>query len=957
MRPSKARFVTACQQVLALGVVLAVLTPAATVISLDVVRQAPLPGAHQAVTNPSATLSAYGREASRSSLVPTAPVDAEVTEIELTAPAAGAAAGRRVAPQPTARAKMSPLERGTKLMTVPVPVEGYAGVGLTWDPEVEVDDHDLTFAVRTRQDGAWSSWTEVEYHDEHGPDPDSVEARNARPGTDLVLVGEVDELQVRGVAEQGPMPAGLRMAVTEPGEAPATTREKPELAAEATVTRSAPGAGDTGTDPGTDTSDAALDLQAASYTPKPVIYSRAQWGANENLRNKSALSYYEVHAGFVHHTVNANDYSRAEVPGILRSIYAYHTQSRGWSDVGYNFLVDKFGRIWEGRYGGIDRPVVGAHTLGYNEYSFAMSAIGNFDVRRPPAAMLQAYGSLMAWKLSLHGVSATDSSQQVGTRTFPAINGHRDAGTTACPGRYLYAELGTIRQLASAAQKGWDGRELESDLAGSAHPDLIVRDKASKEAYIVPTRGLLAFRKPTKLDGYLAGSDLVVASPDLTGDGTADLLVRGTDGTATVRPGTGSGFGDAVQSTRMFEGRDLVTAVGDLDGDGRHDLVARNTDSNALNVFLGRGDGSFSRNGAGGDWSGYDLLVGAGDVDGDGLADLMARDRQGLLWRFPGDGNGGFGAAVAVPGAWSDYDQITGYGDFDGVRGGDLVVRVAGGKGYVLPGRGDGTFGKRLGPIGRLKRGTQLSGAGNLVDQGAPDVVMRRGSDLLLVPHRGTYDTGEPIATGMRLGGVNALLSAGDWDRDGLGDVIVRKVKNGNLVLRRGNGEGGFESGTRLARGFGNVSLLAAVGDMTGDGWPDLMGQPAGGSMRIYPGRGADGIGESYAAYSRIDATSQIGIGRWDEDGAPDSLLRKGSGVTLYVGNGPGGLRSPKNLGVDLSSYDWVIGTSSLTMRGRSSLVVRHRTTGDLYVLQRNASGFKPRRLIGEGMSAYDLAG
>ncbi len=70
---------------------------------------------------------------------------------------------------------------------------------------------------------------------------------------------------------------------------------------------------------------------------------------------------------------------RSQVPGILRSIYAYHTRSRGWSDIGYNFLVDRFGRIWEGRYGGVDRPVVGAHTLGYNDNAFAMSAIGNFE--------------------------------------------------------------------------------------------------------------------------------------------------------------------------------------------------------------------------------------------------------------------------------------------------------------------------------------------------------------------------------------------------------------------------------------------------------------------------------------------------------------------------------------------------------------------------------------------------
>ena len=97
--------------------------------------------------------------------------------------------------------------------------------------------------------------------------------------------------------------------------------------------------------------------------------------------------------------MNANDYTRAEVPALLRSIYAYHTQSRGWSDIGYNYLVDRFGRIWEGRYGGIDRPVVGAHTLNYNDWSFAMSAIGSYDIKQPSRAMVEAYGALFAWKL------------------------------------------------------------------------------------------------------------------------------------------------------------------------------------------------------------------------------------------------------------------------------------------------------------------------------------------------------------------------------------------------------------------------------------------------------------------------------------------------------------------------------------------------------------------------------
>ena len=186
--------------------------------------------------------------------------------------------------------------------------------------------------------------------------------------------------------------------------------------------------------------------------------------------SKSSLHYFEVHAGFVHHTVNANDYTPDEVPGILRSIYAYHTAGRGWSDIGYNFLVDKFGRIWEGRYGGVDRPVVGAHTLNYNEYSFAMSAIGNFETAQPPAAMLQAYGVLFAWKLCLHGVDAASPQQWVGSKYFQGINGHRDAAATACPGKYLYAQIPLIRQYAAAAQQGWAGRELESSVTASAYP-------------------------------------------------------------------------------------------------------------------------------------------------------------------------------------------------------------------------------------------------------------------------------------------------------------------------------------------------------------------------------------------------------------------------------------------------------------------------------------------------------
>ncbi len=197
--------------------------------------------------------------------------------------------------------------------------------------------------------------------------------------------------------------------------------------------------------------------------------------------------------------MNANDYSRDQVPSLLRGIYAYHTRSLGWSDIGYNFLVDRFGRIWEGRYGGVSRPVVGAHTLGYNEDSFAMSAIGNFETAQPTQDMLDAYAALFAWKLGLHGVKADDTDVVVAGDHFQAINGHRDAGSTACPGRYLYAKLPEIRRATAALQGGEPPvapvttTDRDADISGKRWPDLVARDPRSGNAVVIRTGGQLSF--------------------------------------------------------------------------------------------------------------------------------------------------------------------------------------------------------------------------------------------------------------------------------------------------------------------------------------------------------------------------------------------------------------------------------------------------------------------------------
>ena len=955
MPPSRTTFVTACQQLLALGVVLAALTPAASVVSLDVVRELPTGTAGQDPL--AADLSAYTRAGARPSKVPTEAVDPTVTEYSLTAPTGSKAAPRAV----SSRTKAGALGGG-EVTSAPEAVVGYGAVGVTWAHGTTVPEDAISLAVRTRTGASWSRWMDLEYDLEHGPDPGSREARHARPGTDALLVGDVDQVQVRA-SSTGALPPDLRLAVVDPGSAARTAVEKPAL--DTNTMDGAPGdatarPGALATDPGegTDGGD-DIDLQAATYTPRPKIYSRAQWGADEGMREKSSLHYFEVHAGFVHHTVNANDYSRAEVPGIIRSIYAYHTQSRGWSDIGYNFLVDRFGRIWEGRYGGIDRPVVGAHTLNYNEYSFAMSAIGNYDIKQPSQAMIQAYGALFAWKLSLHGVDASSAKQWVGSKYFEAINGHRDAASTACPGRYLYAKIPQIRRLAAEAQRGWAGRELESDLAATPHPDLIVRRASDGQGFVIPTGGMTGFGKGiTGLTGLVSG-DTVLASPDLTGDGIGDLVVRSADGTARIRPGAADGtFGAAVKQFRSLAGRDLVTAVGDLNGDGRNDLAARWPATGRLDTYLGRSGGGFRLVHRGTGWDDYTMLVGAGDLDGDGRADLLGRDADGALWLHPGRAKGGFGTAVGVAGSWQRWSTITGIGDFTHDGRNDLFVRDASsGNGFVVPATTDGTFGLPFGPVARVRSVGDLVGAAQVLGDATPDVVARKRGRIVVFPNSGGFETGKPIAIGADLSNVNLVLNAGDWDRDGFGDIVNRNRRTGALFLRRGDGTGHFARPTKIAGGFKDVGLLAAVGDMTGDGYPDLMGQPQGSAMRIYPGNGLAGLKPGYVAHGRIAAGRQVPVGRWDGDGAPDSLFRRGAKLTLFPGNGPGGLTNPRALGLDLTPYDWVIGVSDVLLTGHPDLIVREKATGYLWLLQGTATGFKPRRFLAEGMGEYDLAG
>lgn len=967
MRFSRDRYVTLCQQFLATATVVAVGASAAGVMTLQIVA-------------PEAAVPQVAAKDADQAPVATKPVAPKVRAVKVegitgTAPKAAASAGAE--------------KRKLAALSAPTKVEGYATVGVTWQSGTELEEDEINVQVRTKKGGTWSGWTTAEYHDEHGPDAGTAEAERAqRPGTDAVVVGDVDEVQVRAETADGTAPADLELAVIDPG----ATAVVEQAAAIDTAELPAPSAGVEGARSAATHGDGAaadLELMAMKTAPKPYIFSRAQWGANESLRDKSSLRYGTVKAGFIHHTVNANDYSEQQVPALMRGIYAYHTQSRGWSDIGYNFLVDRFGRIWEGRYGGVDRAVVGAHTLGYNEYAFAMSAIGNFDQVAPPQAVLNSYAKLFAWKLSLHDIKADATGIYVKDRRMNAINGHRDVGQTACPGKYLYAKVSTVRSSAATIQQSvqltgdpvkWpilptpDGVvpptttpkaaveqpsmsfPLRRNLAGSAYSDMVAKSSTGV-IKVIPTEGTLTYRRPITSRGDWSGMTLIAAIGDVTGDGKSDVLAKATKAAWIFRgDGEGRVSRAGVAETFAFNRVNMFVGVGDFDRDGRNDVVGRDKTTTALLLYRGLANGRFKdpvvlRK----QWP-FSGTVGVGDFNGDRKPDLMAVANGRTLYLFPGTTGTALGAKVGVVNAPAELVGLLGWGDVTGDGKPDVMTRSASTLiGKVYAGTGTGKVGQVWGSFSTFRTLSKASMA-PMVGSAAADVVGRDPEGrLVVVPHSGKRNLSSPLYSNLRVPAATQVLNVGDWNRDGRGDVVVRSAGGDLLVLYPGLGNGRFGRGQSLGTGWSAVTRLTAVGDVTGDGRPDLMGRIGSGPWTIFPGYGTKAFQPPQLAPDSLRTYNLIGRGAWSpdstsygsEDGSFVLTVTAKIGYALQAANGG-----------DDATYDTYVGIGDVDGDYVPDLLAREEGTGIIWLLPgKTSGGLSPRMWVANGFAGYELIG
>ncbi|HVM02362.1 MAG TPA: peptidoglycan recognition family protein, partial [Acidimicrobiales bacterium] len=250
----------------------------------------------------------------------------------------------------------------------------------------------------------------------------------------------------------------------------------------------------------------------------------SEWGADESLR-KGTPAFAPITKLIVHHTVTPND--DPDPAATVRAMYAYHTRVRGWDDIGYNFLVDARGRVYEGRYARAYEPgeaptgededrrgVIGAHAEGANTGSAGVALLGDFTAAAPPPAAVAALEAWLAWKAARHridplGSSAFTAPGAGAPRLFANIAGHRDVRATQCPGDRLYDKLPSIRlraaELASEARVPRGYWIAGAD--GAVHPSGESRSlgDAGAAALASPIRGMALTR--TQAGYWLLGGD------------------------------------------------------------------------------------------------------------------------------------------------------------------------------------------------------------------------------------------------------------------------------------------------------------------------------------------------------------------------------------------------------------------------------------------------------------------
>lgn len=420
----------------------------------------------------------------------------------------------------------------------------FSMVSVSWTDPSAAPQGDIQVKTRSAKTGTWSSWDTLSVAEGAADRPD--EAQRERGATDPYWTGKANGVAVK-IGGASALPAGLKVnlidtdaktkkpstggqgggegepttspTATDDTSAPAddpsnpvvsdvptepTTEAVPSNTPESAATTEPETAGTTAAPSGTTSESTATPTATPSATTPlpttstpvkaqlPAYVTRAGWGADESLV-KSPISYAsEAKMVFVHHTGFGNGYTCAQAPSVIRGIQANDVTVKGLDDMGYNFLVDQCGTLYEGRKGGVDKAVIGAHTVGFNTASVGIALLGDYTSATPGTAALTTIAQVAAARLGAYGYNPTTTAPdmvegttgrvwpQGSTVSLPRISGHKDgerywtdqAGgkwsyLTECPGTNLYSQLATIRALSVQQITGLAAQSLGGGLSVS----------------------------------------------------------------------------------------------------------------------------------------------------------------------------------------------------------------------------------------------------------------------------------------------------------------------------------------------------------------------------------------------------------------------------------------------------------------------------------------------------------
>ena len=449
---------------------------------------------------------------------------ASVRSATAAVPALAQATGVADASAPSILPVATDPQADAALLTDPLEVDRFFVAGFTWAGSADLPEG-VRIYLRVRENGTWSPWYLNEAADAGRDD-------RATSGTGEFVTGGADAIQASVVGSS--LPAGLKLAlvpsrpqgeeVLDAGDL-TTTQAAPTPVIEEAAASQSPGAQVESAAAASSASPAWVARPAAEPAAVPAavpaaapalapaattanglpvaVTTRAEWGANASYMSWDP-EYARAGHVVVHHTAGTNSYSAGQSASIVRGIYYYHAVTLDWGDIGYNFLVDKFGTVFEGRSGSVAAPAgkmsIGAHARGVNTGTMGISMMGDYSAVSPSDAQLSSVGKMAGWFLKRAGISdvtgwaglhvwTTERYQAGSTISMPRILGHRDVGYTTCPGNVGYSKLDAIRAIAKAQGAAPQG-------GSSSAPSTVAQDHP----------GAVALRSALGVNGWIGAA-------------------------------------------------------------------------------------------------------------------------------------------------------------------------------------------------------------------------------------------------------------------------------------------------------------------------------------------------------------------------------------------------------------------------------------------------------------------